>query len=143
MVLMGMTAMVFILEGCQGIQDSLIRTAVDPLSIPDQTYEVTVFRGPMSGSYAVLLDIPEDTIDVFMGYTVFTEKMGLDSSQPYLEELDARTRGYRTLRISSQDGTIRGYLLVSNLLNDRIQPSGEKIMVTIEDPYHGYLRSAP
>jgi hypothetical protein len=97
----------------------------------------------MSGAYAVLLDIADDGIEVVMQHTPFTEKIGLDSAGDYIDEFDTRNKGYRVLRISDENGTVRAYLVVSNLLNDQVRIAGERITVTIEDPYYGYLRSAP
>jgi len=133
-------AIVFILGGCQSY---LVRTFVDVSSIPDQEYLITIYNGPMAESYAVLFDIPDDSTEMFMRHTSFTEKIGVDSSRDYIDEFHARTRSHRTLRIGDQDGTVKGYLIVSNLLNYLIRPADEGIMVSIEDPYHGYLQSAP
>jgi len=133
-------AMILIVSGCK---KGVIRTYVDASSIPDQSYDVTVYRGPMARSYAVLFDIPDDGVRVFMKHTSFTEKIGLDSSRGYIDEFRTRIKRHRTVRISGQDGEVRGYLLASNLLNYVIQPAGVSIMVSIEDPYLGYLQSAP
>lgn len=140
-VLVAMVAVVFILEGCQASYQ--VRTSVDASSIPDQTYDVTEYRGPMPRSYAVLFDIHGDGTEVFMKHTPFTEKIGLDSAHHYFDEFRLQIRGYRALRISDQNGTVRGYLMASNLLNDEIRPVGERIMVAIEDPYFDYLQSNP
>jgi len=129
-----------IVGGCQTYQ---AYTFLDPSSIPDQTYEVTVYEGPMARSYAVLFDIPDDGVEVLMEHTSFVEKAGLDFSGKYVDEFQTRVKGQRTLRISDREGTVRGYFMVSNLLNYRIQPFGERIMVSVEDPYYGYLRSTP
>jgi len=140
-VLVTVMAIGVILEGCQhGYQ---ARTFVDSSSIPDQTYDVTEYRGPEPRSYAVLFEIPDDGTEVFMRHTPFTEKIGTGSARGYIDEFHTRIRGYRTLRIADQNGTVRAYLMVSNLLNDQIRPAGKRIMVTIEDPYFGYLQSGP
>jgi hypothetical protein len=110
-------------------------------AIPDHRYDVTVYDGRMRGSYAVLFEIPDDGKKMSMRYSSLTDRVGLDSPGDYIDELRARTQGHRALRIGEQDGTLRGYLLVSNLLNYRIQTAGESIVVSIEDPYFGYLRS--
>jgi hypothetical protein len=81
------------------------------------------------------------------GYQIRTfvglSSIGLDSAGDYIDEFHTRNKGYRVLRISDENGTVRGYLVVSNLLNDQVRIAGERITVTIEDPYYGYLRSAP
>ena len=124
-----------------GCQKEVIRTSLEASAIPDHRYDVTVYDGPMRGSYAVLFEIPNDDKRVSMRYGSFTEKVGLDSPGDYIDELRARTKGHRAVRIGEQDGTVRAYLLVSNLLNYRIQTAVESIVVTIEDPYFGYLHS--
>jgi hypothetical protein len=142
-VLIGVVAIGLILVGCQSDQGYQIRTFVDLSSIPEQPYDVTEYRGSMSGAYAVLLEIADDGIEVVMQHTPFTEKIGLDSAGDYIDEFHTRNKGYRVLRISDENGTVRAYLVVSNLLNDQVRIAGERITVTIEDPYYGYLRSAP
>ncbi len=129
-----------ILGGCQSPQ---VHTYVGPSSIPDETYEISVYDGPIADSYAILLDIPDDGIDVSMKYSVFFEKTGLDSSREYLNELQARTKSHRIVTISDRDGKPRAYLGVSNLLNYAVTGDGKRIMVTIQDPYYGYRRSGP
>jgi hypothetical protein len=126
-----------------GCQSYPIRTLVDPSSIPDQNYEITEYRGPMSGSYAVLFDIPDDGTAVVMQHTPFTERIGLGSPGAYVAEFETRIRGHRTLRISDEQGTVRGFLMVSNLLNDQVRPVGKGFIVNIEDPYFGYIRRFP
>ncbi len=131
---------VVVLAGCQSAQ---VHTFVGPSSIPEQSYEITVYDGLTAGSYAVLFDIPGDSIDVSMKYSVFTEKIGLDSSQGYLNELEARTKGHRTITITDRGGKASAYLGVSNLLNYAVTGDDRNVMVTIEDPYGGYRRSGP
>jgi hypothetical protein len=118
-----------VLEGCQNY---LSQTVVDASSIPDQTYDVTVYKKFMSTAYAVVLDIPDDGVEVFMRGTPFTEKIGRDSPHEYIHEFQERTRFYKTISIGDQDGTVRGYLLVSGVLRYWISPSGGRIMVGIE-----------
>ena len=132
MLFVTMTAVVVILEGCH---NSLTRISLDPSSIPDQTYEVMVYSRFMSMSYAVLFDIPEDGTEVFMKHTPFTERVGRDSPRMYIDEFDKRVRYYRTIGIGDQNGSVRGYLLVSGVLNYWIAPAGERIMVGIEDRF--------
>ena len=140
-VLIGVVSIGFILMGCQSHQGYQVRTFVDASSIRDQMYDVTEYRGSMSRSYAVLFDIPDDGMDVVMQHTPFTEKIGLDSPGDYVDEFHSRIKGHRVLRISDQNGTVRGYLIASNLLNDQVRPARERIVVTIEDPYQSYLRT--
>jgi len=130
-----------ILQGCQ--QNHLTRTSMDASSIPDQTYEVTVYRRFMFREYAVLFDIPNDGVEVFMrqtsstqrigvGHTAYTEKIGRDSPRRYIDEFENRINYYRTISIGDKDGRVRGYLMVSSALHYWINPVGEKIMVGIE-----------
>lgn len=139
-LLPALMAILLILEGCQ---TSKVYTYIHASSVPDQTYEVTVYNGPMPVSYAILLDIPDDGTEVFMRESAFTEKIGLGSSRSHIDEFHARIKSHRTLIISDSDGTVRAYLVVSNLLNYLISPVDQKIMVSIEDPYHGYFTSGP
>ncbi len=124
-------------------QSSRVHTFAGTSSVPDQTYDVTVFSGPTGGSFAVLFDVPHDGIEVFMKPGSFIKKTGLDSPQNYLDEFEGRIKGHRTLTISDQDGTVRAYLMVSNLLNYVVTSDETRIMVSIEDPYHGYYQSGP
>ncbi|NIQ38077.1 MAG: hypothetical protein GTN81_05760 [Proteobacteria bacterium] len=128
-------------EGCQ--QNHLTRTSINVSSIPDQTYEVTVHTRFMSRDYAVLFDIPDDGVEVFMRHTsstqrigvrhtASTEKIGRDSPRRYIDEFQDRIKYYRTVSIADKDGTVRGYLMVSSALNYWISPAGERIMVGIE-----------
>ncbi len=116
------------MEGCRS---DITRTLIDASSIPDQTYDVTVYRGRSFRSYAVLFDIPDDGTEVFMKYTSVTQKIGMDSPRKYIDELNSKIRFYRTTRIGDQHGTVRGYLLVSNALDYRIRYVGERIEVTV------------
>ena len=121
---------ILMLAGCH---NPIVRTAVDPSSIPDQTYEVTVYSRFMSMSYAVLLDIPEDGTEVFMRYTPDTERIGRNTPQKYIDEFDSRIKYYRVIRISDENDIVRGYLMISSVLNYWIAPAGERIIVGIED----------
>ncbi|MBW2123604.1 MAG: hypothetical protein JRH07_17440, partial [Deltaproteobacteria bacterium] len=129
LILTGVVVAGLILVGCQKRQ--MIRTLVEVSSVPEQVYGVTEYRSPVPGGYAVLFDVPGDGKEVFMRHTPFTEKVGRDYSVSYLEEFQTTVRGYRVLRISDQDGTVRAYLVVSNLLNDEIRVVGERAMVAI------------
>ncbi len=129
-LLITVAAALLILEGCQNY---LTHTLVDASSIPDQTYDVTVHERFMSTSYAVLFDIPGDGSEVFMKPTPHTQKMGKDSPRKYIDQFNNRIRFYRTIRIGDQDGTVRGYLMVSSVLNYWISPVGERIMVGVEN----------
>lgn len=120
---------VLILTGCG---DRLIRKDVDASAIPDETYYVTTYGSPRSWYYAVVLDIPDDGMEVFIRKTRYTKSIGLDSPRRYIDEFDNRIRFYRTIRIGDQDGDVRGYLMVSVRLNSWIKPVGERIMVIIE-----------
>jgi hypothetical protein len=125
-----------ILPGCQ--TSSLIRTSIDPGTIPDQTYNVTVYSRFMTLSYAVLFDIPDDGREVYMVYTPHTERVGRDSPRGYIQEFDRRIKSYQTIRISDPDGTERAYLMYSNILNAWVVPAKERIMVRVEDAgYYG------
>jgi len=132
LVLTALVAVVLVLEGCQ---NTLTRTFVDASSIPDQTYDVTIYKGRKYRSYAVLFDIPDDGIEVIMSSTRFTRRIGLDSPPEYIEEFRDEIKHYSTIRISDQNGEVRGYLLVSILLKYWIRPVEDTIMVSVElDP---------
>ena len=133
---------VFLTTGCQQSYSRYqIRMLIDTSSIPDSTYEITAYRGVMPQSYAVLFDIPNDRVEVFMEHSPFTEKIGQGSAGVYIDEFHARIKRHRAVRINDQEETVRGYLMVSNILNDRVQFVGKRILVTIQDPYNEYLRS--
>ena len=131
-----------VLAGCQSQQiRTQNATLIDASSIPDQKYDITEYKGSVAKSYAVLFDIPDDRTELFMNYTPFTDKVGLDSPGGYIDTFHERIKGHRTLRISDQEGNVKGYLMVSNILTDRVRPAGKRIEVIIEDPYQEYLRS--
>lgn len=124
-----------VLVGCQSYITAL-RT--DTASIPDQAYEVTVHESsPLY--YAVLFDIPDDGKQVAMFYTYSTDLIGRDAPGKYIDHFNTSIKGYRTLQINDQDGTVRGYLMISNLLGYLIyeRPVGERIIVMIDDPNLG------
>lgn len=130
-----LTAFVFALVGCQ---TRLITVKIDPLAIPDQTYEVTMHEThPLY--YAVVFDIPDDGKQVAMFYTYSTKRIGSDGPAKYIDRFKTSVKGYRTFQITDQAGTVRGYLMISNLLGYLIyeRPRGERIVVMIEDPHHG------
>ena len=119
-----------VLAGCQSHQ--LTRTSIEPSSIPDQAYNVTIYRVLVSPSYAVLFDIPDDGTKVFIRNTHFTDEMGEGFSGTHIVEFQQRIKFYRTIRIGDQDGTVRAYLMVSGDLTYWIIPVREGIMVDIQ-----------
>ncbi|NIQ39887.1 MAG: hypothetical protein GTN81_15055 [Proteobacteria bacterium] len=128
-------ALTVILVGCQYMTSPVM---VKKESVPDQTYDVTVYwSSPVS--YAVLFDIPNDGKEVSMFYTYFTERVGMDTPGEYVDRFKTQIRGYRSLQISEPDGTVRGYLMISNLLDYFFyeRPEGERIIVSIVDPHLG------
>jgi len=130
-----LTAFVFALLGCQ-TRFSTVK--IDSVTIPDQTYEVTVHEShPLH--YAVVFDIPDDGKQVAMFHTYSTKRIGSDGPGKYIDRFNTRVKGFRTFQITDQDGTVRGYLMISNLLGYLIyeRPVGERIVVMIEDPHHG------
>jgi hypothetical protein len=125
-------AVIAIMTMLLGCHNPVVRTSIDSSLIPDQTYEVTVYNRFMSISYAVLFDIPDDGVEVAMRHTAFTERIGKASPGKYIDEFNRRIKFYRTIQIGDQDGTVRGYLLVSGALDYWIAPSGERIIVAVE-----------
>jgi 4-hydroxybenzoate polyprenyltransferase len=124
-----------ILVGCQYVTTPVM---LKKASVPDQIYDVTVYwSNPLY--YAVLFDIPNDGKEVSMFYTYLTERVGMDTPGEYVDHFKTRIRGYRTLQISELDGTVRGYLMISNLLDYFFyeRPEGERIIVSIVDPHLG------
>jgi len=124
-----------ILIGCQHITSPV---ELEEASIPDQTYNVTVYWSAPLYS-AVLFDIPDDGKQVDMFYTYATDRVGTDTPQKYVDEFDASIRWYRILKISELDGTVRGYLMISSKLGYFFyeRPEGERIIVDIYDPHLG------
>lgn len=127
-------ALAFALVGCQKY---IIPVKIDPGSIPDQTYEVTVHESnPLY--YAVLFDIPDDGKQVAMFYTYFTNRIGMDTPEKYIDHLNGLARGYRTFQINDPDGTVRAYLAMTSFINYAIyeRRKGEitRIIVQIDDP---------
>jgi hypothetical protein len=133
-LLLGILAFAFTLIGCQKY---LMPTKIEPVSIPDTTYEVTVHEShPLY--YAVLFDIPDDGRDVDIFYTYFTDRVGLDTPENYIDRFNSRIRYYSTVQINDPDGTVRGYLMVSNFLDysiyERSKGETKRIIVMIDDP---------
>lgn len=121
-----------------GCQSSMKPVRIDPTSVPEQTYNVTVHKSnPLY--YAVLFDIPDDGKTVLMLHTYATTRIGKDVPGAYIDHFNSRIRSYRTLRINDRDGTVRAYLMISNLL-DYFVTEREKegrIVVYISDPNLG------
>jgi len=128
-------AFALVLMGCQGHIKPL---RIDAASVPDRTYVVTVHQtNPLY--YAVLFDIPDDGKPVVMLHTYATTRVGRDAPGPYIERFNNSIRGYRTLQINDQDGTVRAYLMISNLL-DHFASERKKegrIVIYISDPNLG------
>ncbi len=132
-LLFALAAFIFTLAGCQTLVTTMV---IDATSIPDRTYEVTVHETNPS-YYAVLFDIPDDGKQVSLFYTYATDRVGRDVPGKYIDRFNTRIKGYRTVEISDrEDGTIRGYLVISNLLGKLIHRTagGERILVKIDDP---------
>jgi hypothetical protein len=125
------------LEGGENLESSgngtsLTCTFLDASSIPDQPYDVTVNAGLTHKSQAVLFDVPDDGMEVFLRYTYFTRRVGIDSPRKYIKEFKRRIRFYRTIRIGDPNGTVKAYLLVPTVTNYWIRPRGSRIEVSIE-----------
>jgi len=111
------------------------RERISPADIPDGLYEIYVHSRTYD-AYAVLLDIPDDGIRVFMRHTDRTERMGMGRPEPYIAEFQKRIRGFgSTIRITDSKGSERGYLMVSTSLSYLIQPYRGDIMVSIWEPF--------
>jgi hypothetical protein len=136
-VLLTVMTTLILLGGCR---DQLIRATIDASSIPDQAYSVMIHKGPWSRCYAVVLDIPDDGVEVTLQETSFTKKAGRGSPRKYVREFDSGMSRYVTLRISDADGTVRGYLLASYYLKYWTRQAGERIIVTVtpDESYFGY-----
>ncbi len=127
--LLGVTAWAFL--GCHRF---IVHKRIHPEEIPDGEYHVTVHEGdPLY--YAVLFDIPDEK-QVAMSHTYLTAIIGRDRPDEYLDRFKESVRFYRALRISEKDGTVRGYLVKSNLLAHITykDPKGDRIMIRILDP---------
>ncbi|NIQ38199.1 MAG: hypothetical protein GTN81_06385 [Proteobacteria bacterium] len=137
LTLLGFTTTLILLGGCR---DQLIRETIDAASIPDQSYSVMIYGATSSRYYAVVLDIPDDDVEVTLQETSFTKKAGRGSPREYMKEFDSRMGRYVTLSISDADGRVRGYLLVSYYLKHWTRQAGEKIIVTVtpDESYLGY-----
>jgi hypothetical protein len=126
-------AVLVVLVGCQTYSPTV---TTDAASIPDQTYDVTEYRGTKPLSYAVLFDIPDDGMPVAMYHTALTKRIGLDSPGQYVNYFQTRIKAYKTLKISDREGTVRAYLMMYSFLYYEIneRPVGEKILVRIGRP---------
>jgi len=98
--------------------------------IPNQKYDITIYRSPGFWSCAVLFAIPHGGMDVIMKHTTFTEKVGTDLPTKYIDIFKAHPEGYRTAKITDQDGNVRGYLMISNSLDYLVQRD-ERTMVWV------------
>lgn len=127
-----MVAILVLLWGCQTYQSRAIQVSIEASTIPDQAYEVTVYKRFLSNSYAILFDIPDDGKEVYMKYTSFTERIGKDSPRRYVGEFEKRIKFYKTIRIGDEDGTVRGYLMISGDLRYWVNSAEERITVGIE-----------
>ena len=131
-LLIPVTLVTLILGGCE---NPLVLTRIDASSIPDQSYDVTAYKCYKLRCYAVLFDIPDDGVDVFMDNTRSTREMGLDSPRNYVDRFDNEVKHYSTIRIGDQNDEVRGYLVVSTLLRYWIRPLEDGIAVSVElDP---------
>lgn len=122
------------LVGCQTWSPT---AAIDPAAIPDQTYDVTFYKGTKPLSYAALFAIPDDGTPVVMSHTAFVKRIGLDSPGEYINLFETKVKGYKTLEIRDRQGNLRAYLLLYNFLYYEIdeRPVGERIVVFIEPPH--------
>ena len=119
-----------------GCHRFLMPQQIDSEEIPDGEYNVTAYKGLYSKYYAVLFDIPHDEKKVVMIHTEFTEPVGRDRPGEYIERFKKRIKFYRAFRISDRDGTVRGYLLISTLLDQQMHEDsgGAGIIIRILDP---------
>ncbi|MBW2058782.1 MAG: hypothetical protein JRH07_11275 [Deltaproteobacteria bacterium] len=131
--------MALALTGCQKY---IAPTRVETGSIPDRIYEVTVHESnPLY--YAVLFDIPDDGMEVVMFYTYFTHRIGRDTPEKYINRLNTIVKGYRTLQIRDEAGTVRAYLAATSLVTYSIyerryrKQKTSRIIVQIDDPNLG------
>ncbi len=129
--LFGTTA--WALFGCHA---SIRSQQVDTEEIPKGIYNVTIHQG-YPKHYAVLFDNLHDETRVVMMHTWFTRAVGTDRPDEYLERFRKRIKFYSTFRISGEDGIVRGYLVLSDLLGHIVYKdrTGNKIVVRIIDPH--------
>lgn len=120
------------LIGCRG---STVQQRIDLEGIPRRPYKVTIHQS-YSKEYAVLFDDPNDDKELAMMHTWYTKYIGMDQPDAYLERFRERIRFFTTVRISEKDGTVRGYLVMSKLLDYGVYKDTrrDKIMVRIIDP---------
>jgi hypothetical protein len=121
-----------------GCQSSLKPVTIDPTTVPEETYNVTVHASNRV-YYAVLFDIPDDGKPVVMMHTYATERVGTDAPGAYIDHLNSTVRNYRTLQIEDLDGTVRAYLMISNLLDYFVieREKEGRIVIYISDPNLG------
>jgi len=128
-------ALALALMGCESHMKSI---RIDAASVPDRSYVVTVHEtNPLY--YAVLFDIPDDGKPVVMLHTYATTRIGRDVPGPYIDRFNNTIRGYKTLQIDDQEGVVRAYLMVSNLLDHFVSERKKegRIVVYISDPNLG------
>ncbi len=123
-----------------GCRDDLIRSAINPLTIPDKPYNVMIHEAHWSRYYAVVFDIPDDGVEVVLRETPHTKKLGVDHPRKYIDQFNNLIRPFITLRISDNTGAVRGYLLVSVYLKYWTRSVEERIVVTVQpdESYFGY-----
>jgi hypothetical protein len=106
----------------------------DKASIPDQAYDISVYKDVWRPySYAVLLDIPDDGTRVVMYHTMYVRRVGLGSPGEYINLFETRIKAHRTLEIHDRGGNLRGYLLIYKVLSYEIRerPGEERIVVYV------------
>jgi len=109
----------------------------DVASIPDQTYDITVYKDVWTPyAYALLLGIPDDGTRVVMYHTLYVRRVGLGSPDEYINLFGTRIKGYKTLEIHDREGNLRGYLLIYNVLYYEIRERAaeEEIVVYVGRP---------
>ncbi|NIO05019.1 MAG: hypothetical protein GTN74_10505 [Proteobacteria bacterium] len=136
-LLITIVAVLPIFEGCR---DDLIRSSINPITIPDKPYNVMTHGEHWSRYYAVVLDIPDDGVEVVLRETRLTKKLGVDYPRKYIDQFNNLMRPFITLRISDGTGAARGYLLVSVYLKYWTRSLEERIVVTVQpdESYFGY-----
>ncbi len=127
-----LVATLWTLLGCRG---STVQQRIDLEGIPRRPYKVTIHQS-YSKEYAVLFDDPYDDKELAMMHTWYTKYIGMDQPDAYLERFRTRIRYFKTVRISEKDGTVRGYLVISKLLDYGVYKDTrrDKIMIRIIDP---------